>query len=132
MTLLRSFLLACAYDGVCKVQRGRAAGGACQALAAAPPRNKIAVGPAPENNIHASLGQDCLGVAAEELALNIVCARRWCADDGGVQRGRAAGGACRALAAAPPEREFFIDNPLVRIHVILRTILVDRPCAMGV
>ena len=30
------------------------------------------------------------------------------------------------------EREFFIDNLLVRIHLIIKMILVDRPCAMGV
>ena len=30
------------------------------------------------------------------------------------------------------EREFFIDNLLDRIHVIIEIILVDRPCAMGV
>jgi len=30
------------------------------------------------------------------------------------------------------EREFFIDNLLVRIHLIIEIILVDRPCAMGV
>jgi len=30
------------------------------------------------------------------------------------------------------EREFFIDNLLVRIHLIVEMILVDRPCAMGV
>jgi hypothetical protein len=30
------------------------------------------------------------------------------------------------------EREFFIDNLLVRIHFIIEIILVDRPCAMGV
>ena len=29
------------------------------------------------------------------------------------------------------EREFFIDNLLVRIHLIIKTTLVDRPCAMG-
>ena len=29
------------------------------------------------------------------------------------------------------EREFFIDNLLVRIHLIIEMILVDRPCAMG-
>ena len=29
-------------------------------------------------------------------------------------------------------RDFFIDNLLVRIHVIVEMILVDRPCAMGV
>ena len=31
-----------------------------------------------------------------------------------------------------PEREFFIDNLLVRIHLIIVMVLVDRPCAMGV
>ena len=30
------------------------------------------------------------------------------------------------------EREFFIENLLVRIHLIIETILVDRPRAMGV
>ena len=30
------------------------------------------------------------------------------------------------------EREFFIYNLLVRIHLIIQIILVDRPCAMGV
>jgi len=34
--------------------------------------------------------------------------------------------------AAPPEEEFFIDNLLVRIHLIIEIFLVDRPCAMGV
>ena len=28
------------------------------------------------------------------------------------------------------EREFFIDNLLVRIHLIIEMTLVDRPCAM--
>ena len=32
----------------------------------------------------------------------------------------------------PTEREFFMDNLLVRIHLIMEMILVDRPCAMGV
>jgi len=32
----------------------------------------------------------------------------------------------------PTEREFFIDNLLVRVHLIIEMILVDRPCAMGV
>jgi len=31
-----------------------------------------------------------------------------------------------------PEREFFIDNLLVRIHLIIETILMDWPCAMEV
>ena len=30
------------------------------------------------------------------------------------------------------EREFFIDNLLVRIHFIIKMILIDRPCAIGV
>ena len=30
------------------------------------------------------------------------------------------------------EREFFIDNLLVQIHVIIEIFLVDWPCAMGV
>jgi len=30
------------------------------------------------------------------------------------------------------QREFFIDNLLIRIHFIIEMILVDRPCAMGV
>jgi len=30
------------------------------------------------------------------------------------------------------EREFFIDNLLIRIHSIIVMLLVDRPCAMGV
>jgi hypothetical protein len=34
--------------------------------------------------------------------------------------------------ALPGEREFFIDNLLVRIHLIISIILVDRPCAVGV
>ena len=29
------------------------------------------------------------------------------------------------------EGGFFIDNLLVRIHLITEMILVDRPCAMG-
>jgi hypothetical protein len=39
------------------------------------------------------------------------------------------------LLRTPPsarERELFIDNLLVRIHLIIVMILVDRPCAMGV
>jgi len=30
------------------------------------------------------------------------------------------------------ERGFFIDNLLVRVHVIIEIILVDRPYAMGI
>ena len=40
-------------------------------------------------------------------------------------------GASPALAP-PGEREFFIDNLLIRIHLIIEMILVDRPCAMGI
>ena len=32
----------------------------------------------------------------------------------------------------PKERKSFIDNLLVRIHLIIETILVHRFCAMGV
>ena len=38
----------------------------------------------------------------------------------------------RDPAACCTEREFFIDNLMVRIHLIIVMILVDRPCAMGV
>ena len=36
------------------------------------------------------------------------------------------------LALSPLQREIFIDNLLVRIHLIIEMILVDRPRAMGV
>ena len=36
------------------------------------------------------------------------------------------------VAWADEEREFFVDNLLVRIHLIIEMILVDRPCAMRV
>ena len=39
---------------------------------------------------------------------------------------------CVFALSSNPEREFFIDNLLVRIHLIIQMILVDRPCAMGV
>ena len=32
----------------------------------------------------------------------------------------------------PVEKELFIDNLLVRVHLIIEMIAVDRPCAMGV
>ena len=32
----------------------------------------------------------------------------------------------------PKEREFLIDNLLVRVYLIIEMILVDRHCAMGV
>jgi len=34
--------------------------------------------------------------------------------------------------ASPPEREIFIDNLLVRVHIIIEMILIDRLCATGV
>ena len=36
------------------------------------------------------------------------------------------------LLSCGREREFFIDNLLLRIHFTIDMILVDRPCAMGV
>ena len=36
------------------------------------------------------------------------------------------------IMVAVVEREFLVDNLLVRIHLIIEMILVDRPCAMGV
>ena len=30
------------------------------------------------------------------------------------------------------ERDFCIDNLLVRVHLIIEMMLVDRPCAIGV
>jgi len=39
----------------------------------------------------------------------------------------------RTMTTRPwSEREFFIDNLLVRIHFVIRMISVDRPCAMAV
>ena len=38
----------------------------------------------------------------------------------------------RPSARCPAERGAFIDNLLVRIHLIIEMVLVDRPCAMGV
>ena len=38
----------------------------------------------------------------------------------------------RANGPCPPKRNFFIDNSLVRIHLIIEMILVERPCVMGV
>ena len=41
-------------------------------------------------------------------------------------------GGGRPTTPPPREREFFSDNLLVRIHLIIEMISVDRPCAMGV
>ena len=38
----------------------------------------------------------------------------------------------RTWCAVRVEREFFIGKLLARIHFIVGTSLVDRPCAMGV
>ena len=38
----------------------------------------------------------------------------------------------RSRAVVFLEREFFIDNLLVRIHLIIEMISVDLPCAIGV
>jgi hypothetical protein len=37
----------------------------------------------------------------------------------------------KPLVTPNREREFFVDNLVVRIHFIIEMILVDRPCAMG-
>jgi hypothetical protein len=36
------------------------------------------------------------------------------------------------VTRAEREKELFIDNLLVQIHLIIEMILVDRPCAMRV
>jgi len=36
------------------------------------------------------------------------------------------------MACCLREREFFIENLLARIHLIIEMFLEDRPCAMGV
>jgi len=47
-------------------------------------------------------------------------------------RGRPRGVRLLMSESGDREREFFIDNLLVRIHLIVEIILVDRPCATGV
>ena len=39
---------------------------------------------------------------------------------------------CFGMVSPNPKREFFIENLLVRIHLIVEVILVDQPCAIGV
>ena len=39
--------------------------------------------------------------------------------------------AVRPFVVGPSDREFFIDNLLIRIHFIVDMIIVDWPCAMG-
>jgi hypothetical protein len=36
-----------------------------------------------------------------------------------------------AIDEVQREKDFFINNLLVRIHFICKVVLVDRPCAMG-
>ena len=52
--------------------------------------------------------------------------------EGDVQRAAADDGLASPALPRQLEREFFIDNLLVQIHLIVEMILVDRPCAMGV
>jgi len=46
--------------------------------------------------------------------------------------GAGGGAGADANPSREKEREFFIDNLPVRIHLIIEMILVDRPCVMGV
>ena len=39
--------------------------------------------------------------------------------------------AATAHADAVSQREFFVDKILVRIHLIMEMVLVDRPCFKG-
>ena len=41
-------------------------------------------------------------------------------------------GAWHSSRSQVREREIFVDNLLVRVHMIIEMILVDRPCATGV
>ena len=41
-------------------------------------------------------------------------------------------GATQHLPACHRERDFFIDNLLLQIHLIIEMIFVDRPCALRV
>ena len=49
-----------------------------------------------------------------------------------LRRTRQSQPATRQKSTFAPEREFCIDNLLVRIHFIIEMSLVDWPCAMGV
>ena len=51
---------------------------------------------------------------------------------GGAGRGPGGPLPVGVAAAFQREREIFIDNLLVRVHLIIEMILVDRPCATGV
>ena len=46
--------------------------------------------------------------------------------------GKISGSITDQVLASTREREFFIDNLLVRIHSIIGMILEDWPCAMAV
>ena len=40
--------------------------------------------------------------------------------------------AVESIAQVRLETAFFVENLLVRIHLIIEMILVDRPCAIGI
>ena len=46
--------------------------------------------------------------------------------------GRRVGSLFSIVSEGAEQREFFIDNLLVQIHLIIEMILVDRPCAIEV
>jgi len=78
-----------------------------------------------------SVPRDLSCFARTKKYLNI---RFWSRERGAL-RARPQSPSCRLAWPAPgrdAEREFFIDNLLVRIHLIIVMNLVDRPCAMGV
>ena len=76
-------------------------------------------------------GGQCAGFRAQgcRFAKRMVGGRTNCAEPS-LPKGSAVA-KCGWLAACT-ESEFFIDNLLVRIHLIIEMILVDRPWAMGV
>ena len=45
---------------------------------------------------------------------------------------RAAAAEVNPAPSPQRERDFFIDDLLFRIHLLIKIILVDRPCAMAV
>ena len=49
-----------------------------------------------------------------------------------VSTARTGWGGFMPSASSQWKREFFIDNLLGRIYLIIKTILLDRPCAVGV
>ena len=53
-------------------------------------------------------------------------------DMGSAENAQAFATAHKTSKVLQREREFFIDDLMVRIHLIIVMILEDRPCAMGV